>query len=194
LLANLMLLTQFKPERLQDVMDEMYRRAPESPRTVAFRMRLAARARDDALLERLLRMTDPHTSDPHLARGAGLALFERLQVGESLPAATRQRLQDHAIDYLDRAGMSRPDDAEVVWAHAMLAAELQRDLPVATRRVRNMSSILPRNADLTIAMAMLKGASGETEEKTRLLADALAYSKSMEQRRWLSSQLGSRPQ
>jgi len=98
-------------------------------------------------------------------------------------------MQEHAFDYLDRAAMSRPDDAEVIWAHGMLAGELKRDLPIAMRRVQNMSAILPMNADLTIALASLKGASGAPEEKMRLLNDALRYSKSLEQRRQLSRQL-----
>jgi hypothetical protein len=189
LLANLMLLTEIKPARMQDMVDRLYQRAPDSTNALALRMRLAARAGDDPLLDRLQRMADPHTSDPGLARGAGLALFERLQTATPIAAAVRKRMQDYAFDYLDRAVMSRPDDPEAVWAHAMLAAELQRDLPIALRRVQNMSAILPMNADLTLALASLKGASGAPEEKIRLLHDALRYSRSLEQRRQLSLQL-----
>jgi hypothetical protein len=191
LLAELMLLTRFKSERVADVMAELYRRSPESPRTVALRMRVAARAHDDALLERLVRMTDPHTSDPLLARGAGLALFERLRSDAPLENAARQRMQDQAFDYLDRAIMSRTDDADAIWAYGMLAAELQRELPTAMRRVQSMNAIMPANADLTIALAQLKGASGAPQDRQRLLADALRYSKSLEQRRWLVNQLKS---
>jgi hypothetical protein len=191
LLANLMLLTEFKPGRVQDLVDQMYRRTPESPNTLALRMRIAARTGDDTLLDRLQRMADPHTSDPRLARGAGLALFERLQSAAPIAGAARQRMQDFAFGYLDRAAMSRPDDAEVVWAHGMLAAELKRDLPIAIRRVQNMSAILPMNADLTAALAALKGASGAPEERIRLLNDALRYSRSLAQRRQLSRELQS---
>ena len=191
LLVDLMLLTRFKPERVADVMAEMYRRSPESPRTVALRMRIAARAHDDALLERLVRMTAPHTSDPLLARGAGLALFERLQSDAPLENGARQRMQDQAFDLLDRAAMSRTDDAEAIWAYGMLAAELQRELPTAMRRVQNMNAIMPSNADLTIALAQLKGASGAPGDRLLVLNEALRYSKSLEQRRWLANQLKS---
>lgn len=189
LVADLMLLTEFKPDRVADIVDRMYRLAPESPRAVALRMRVAARSGDDALLDRLQRMADPHTSDPRLARGAGLALFERLRSQAPMDSAARQRMQESALGYLDRAAMSRVDDAEAIWAYGMLAAEMKRDLPTATRRVQNMSAILPSNPDLTIAMAQLKGAAGAPEERVRLLGDALRFSKSLEQRRWLSSQL-----
>jgi hypothetical protein len=189
------LLTGFKPERLADLTAEMYRRSPESPRTVALRMRIAARDPDDAQLERLVRLTAPHTSDPLLARGAGLALFERLRSEAPLESGARQRMRDQAFEYLDRAAMSRPDDADAIWAYGMLAAELQRELPTALRRVQNMSAIMPSNADLTIALAELKGASGAPQDRLRLLNDALRYSRSLEQRRWLVQQLktASRP-
>jgi hypothetical protein len=49
----------------------------------------------------------------------------------------------------------------------------------------------PSNADLTIALAQLKRASGAPGDRLLVLTEALRYSKSLEQRRWLANQLKS---
>ena len=193
LLADLMLLTEFKPGRVLEMADRMYRRTPESPNALTLRLRLAVRAGDDDQLDRLQRMADPHTSEPRLARGAGLALFERLQSAVPIAGTARQRMQDIAFDYLDRAAMSRPDDAEVVWAHGILAAELKRDLcqsrnaASAEHERHPADQCGPHHCHGRVERCER----GDAGKKIRLLNDALRYSKSLEQRRQLSSQLQS---
>src|SRR4051812_37655078 len=99
---------------------------------------------------------EPQTMDTRLARGAGLAAFDRWQLtaaGDPMTVAQRERLAIRAFELLDRAIMSRPDDAEAVWAYARLSAALKRDLTNAIRRLRAVRAIWPAEPELAGAMA-----------------------------------------
>lgn len=161
LFAELMLAFGFHNDRLGEVADAMARANPDSFGAVVLRLRAAALARDDANFERIYRMIEPQTVDSRLGRGVGLAAFDRWHLaagGNPLTPAQRERLTTRAFDLLDRAIMSRPDDAEAVWAYALLSASLKRDVPNATRRLRAVMAIWPADPDLKDAMARLREA------------------------------------
>jgi hypothetical protein len=111
MLAEAMLAAGTKPERLAEMIDAAYRKAPDSPRVLALRMQLAVRDRDDAALGRLLAELEPRASDARVARGAGLALFERVREskpGDTMSPADRERLSRRAFELLDRASRASP--------------------------------------------------------------------------------------
>jgi hypothetical protein len=192
LLADVMFVSGFKPQRLADVVDTAYRRAPASPSVRVLRMRLAARDRDDAALDRLLQEIEPQLADPQIARGAGLALFERLRdqdADHSLRAENRTRLSAKALELIDRYISVRSGDAEAIWAYGMLAAREKRDLTTALERVKQMIAVVPFNPDLAMAAALLQEARGETQETISYLIDTAHYSASLEQRVWARDRL-----
>jgi hypothetical protein len=164
LFADMMLAFGFHNDRLSEVADAMARTSPDSARAVVLRLRAAALTRDDANFERIFRVLEPRMTNTALARDAGLAAFDRWQLtaaGDPLTAAQRERLAVRGFELLDRAIMSRPDDAEAVWAYARLAAALKRDLANATRRIRAVRAIWPADQELADAMAGLRQAEEE---------------------------------
>ena len=161
LFADMMLAFGFHNDRLSELADAMARASPDSASAVVLRLRAAALNRDDANFERIFRVLEPQTMDTRLARGAGLAAFDRwlpTAAGDWMTAAQRERLAVLAFELLDRAIMSRPDDAEAVWAYARLSAALKRDLTNATRRLQAVRAIWPADPELTDAMARLRQA------------------------------------
>jgi hypothetical protein len=183
LIADVMLASGFNSNRLPEVVNAVRRIAPGSSAETALRLRIAARTHDDASLSSLLSMIDPNASDPDVLRDAGLALFERAA------KADRYELASKALELLDRALVSRPDDVEAVWAHAILAAGLERDLRIASDRVESMRIKLPTSPDLAQASAMLHQASGDTEKARQALRDTQRLSKDSQLKGWAMSRL-----
>ena len=183
LVADIMLASGFNSERLPEVAGALQRAAPDSPAARSLLMRIAARNGQDAMLEQLLANVDAPDADPMLLRGAGLALYER--VGNPV----REDFVNRSFELLDRALMSRPDDAEAAWAYSVLAAHLKRDLPTAERRITNMSTLLPFNPYLAQAAALVHKAAGNSEKMKAALQDTLNYSKTPEVTEWATKRL-----
>jgi len=192
LMADAMLVPGFAPRRLPEVVDAASRRAPNTPTAQLLRLRLAVRDRDDAALERLLRQMEPRLGDPDMARGAGLALFERVNTDASLhllEPQTRERYSTRALELLRGVAASRPDDIEAVWAYAQLAALQKRDLNTAMHMLFQMQRSYPGNADLAMAAALLHEARREPGEMKDALRETFRSSNSIEQRRWAKDRL-----
>jgi len=190
-IADIMLASGFHADRLREVADALQRSAPESAATFALRMRIAALERDDATLERMSR--DLRTAAPEFARGAGLALFERVYAPDAgtLINANQELLTTRAYELLQTAVQSQPEDAEPAWAAALLAARLRRDLPRALLHVQALSARMPYSAELRIAVATLLGASGATDEMRQSLTEARRLSMSSRDRQELEALLAS---
>jgi hypothetical protein len=192
LLADVMLVSGFKPQRLVEVIDTASRRAPDSSAVLVLRMRLASRDRADDVLEQLLAQNEPRLSDAHIARGVGLALFERLRdldADHALSVERRMRWSAKASALLDRALEASPGDAEAVWAFGMLAADGKRDLETALRRVEEMMAGVRFNSDLAMAAVLLNEARGQTGPMVSHLNDMARFSTSAEQRAWARSRI-----
>jgi hypothetical protein len=181
--ADIMLASGFNSERLPEVIDAIHRVAPHSAAEVALRMRVAARKGDDAALDELLGSIKPNASNPVLLRGVALALYER--AGE--PAGAKRA--PAAFELLDRAIMSRPDDAEAIWAYAMLSAQLERDVPIALRRILAMREMFPANPDLAQATALLHRARGDSAGYVAALRDTLRLAKEPKMSQWAKERL-----
>jgi hypothetical protein len=187
LLADVMLVSGFKPERLAEVITSAQRRSPDSPGVGVLRMRLAARDQDDGALGRLLAEIEPHLGDPSVARGAGLALFERLNDRRrGYPAPTGQRIafEQRAIELLDHSLMSRGDDPEAAWAFGLLAASTSRQLDSALQRLQSASERLPLNADLAMAMAKIYESRHQLDQMIFHLENVSRFARTPEQRLW----------
>jgi|KBSSwiStaDraftv2_1062776.scaffolds.fasta_scaffold86191_2 hypothetical protein len=192
LLAAAMMTSGFNSQRLHELVDAANRLAPGSPTADVLRLRLAVRDRDDAALERLLQEIEPRVTAPAVARGLGLALFERLRADEavnSLPPATRERFQLRAFELLRASAGRQADDIEAVWAYAMLAASLRRDLNSSLDALFKVQRQLPGNADLAMAAARLHEARGETQDMIRALGETFRSSSKADQRAWAKTRL-----
>lgn len=187
LIADIMLESGLNAAHLPEVVAAIERQSPGSPTATAWRMRLSARSGDAATLQSLVAKLGPDTNDPVLIRGAGLALFDDVQ------RTKQDRNSAAALDLLDRAIMSRPDDVEAIWAYSMLASQMQRDLPIAARRIQSARSILPFNPYLAQASALVYGAMGDAPRMRQATEDALKFSKTPDMTRWAKSQLESNP-
>jgi hypothetical protein len=155
---------------------------------IPLRMRLAARTQDDAELEKnyAILMKDPN--DLQAARSAGLALHERVQSLGEPAAAQRTDLSSRSLTLLDRSLKSRADDPEAVWAYAMQAADLKRDMDLALERLVPMFKRLPENADMSLAAGRLLYAKGDPNLKPYAAA-VLRYSNSIEHKRWAAERI-----
>jgi hypothetical protein len=154
---------------------------------MALRLQLAVRDRNDGALNQLLAEFEPRTTDPRVARGVGLALYERVREsrnGDPLSPADRERHGRRALELLDRAVMSKPDDVEAIWGYAMLAARFKQDLPNALQRLNRGLGIAGNNADLAMAAALVHEAQGDQKQMIPFLVVTARMTADTAQREW----------
>jgi hypothetical protein len=189
-LATVMLDTGLGLERLDEVLDAADRLPEGNAQTRVLRLRLAALRMDDVQIEHLLKVVDADLDDPAIARGAGLALFERtLTLGEHpAPAERAGFYMTRAFELLDRALRAHADDPEATFAFATLAAGLRREIDLALTRLAPMFERLPRNPDMASAAARLLDIRGDESTATFLTA-VLRYSCSLEQKAWAAQRM-----
>ncbi|HET9475389.1 MAG TPA: hypothetical protein VFO82_15925, partial [Steroidobacteraceae bacterium] len=157
-------------------------------RALPLRMRLAARLKDDAKLEELYGVFSKNASDPQVARVMGLALYERVQNLDAQSGARRTDLMTRSFDLLNRSLAVNANDPEAVWASAMQAADLKRDMDVALQRLVPMLEQLPHNPEMALAAGRLLYAKGDPNLKPYAAA-VLRYSHSIEQKRWAAERI-----
>jgi tetratricopeptide (TPR) repeat protein len=194
MLATVMLDTGLNAARLAEVIDAAQNRAPDTAGVQVLRMRMAARAGDDATLTTLLQALGKETRHAAIARGAGLALFERVHdehAGVSLSASQRDTLSAQALEMLDRALAANPDDVEAAWSFGVLSAWLKRDPDLALQRLQRASTLMPENADLARAKFEVNEASGRTGQNLHLLKQIAAFTSSTAERQWAKQRIAS---
>ncbi len=150
-------------------------------------MRLSARVGDDASFEAHYSRIAGRTSEPRVARGAGLALFERTRaVNVSLPEGAQQltRLREQGLALLELALRAEPFDAETAWAYAILAAQLGSDLDGALRVLKRVGSVVTDNPDLAQAAALVHEARGDYAAMLSSLEALERNARELDQRRW----------
>jgi hypothetical protein len=187
MLAQMMFDTGLRPDRLGEVIAAAERRAPESAAVRVLKLHLAVRDRDDAEAERLWNGLAPAAQDVNVARGIGLALFERVRESapaDSLAADARLALQSRALGLLQRSLDAEAHDPEAAWAFGMLAASLNTQLEPALKFLEAARQSAPRNSDLAMASALIHEARRQPEEMLASLADTARYSRSVDQRLW----------
>jgi len=190
-IATVALDTGLHLDRVGELIDAAEKLGPQNPRTHLLRMRLAARQQDDAELERLYLEIQPRLTDAEVARGAGLASFERTLYLQEQPAnaSLRQRMLARSFELLDRSLNARPDDPEAVWAFAMAAAGTRQGLATALKRLEPTFAKMPRNPDLATAAALVYEAAGRYEEMLPCLNAASVFSHTYEQKRWAAGKI-----
>jgi hypothetical protein len=192
LLADVMFASGSKRERVLGMINALQRIVPDSPQVRVLRMRLAARDREDPVIDWLLGELEPSLADPRVARGVGFALFERVherRADDSLTAEKILVLQRRALELLDSALRAQPDDPEAAWAFGMLAASTKQQLGSALQRLLSASEIVPRNADLAMATALVYESWQQPEQMRSHLEDTARFARSAEQRRWARARL-----
>jgi hypothetical protein len=198
-LARALLDTGINPRRVRELVNVAASASPGSPAVGVLEMRLAARTGDDAALERhyhsvmeALPESPAASSDVTLARGAGLALFERVRdesATNTLPADKRTEYSRRAFALLDRTLTALPGDGEATWAYALLAARLGENLESALSRLELARARVRDNSDLAMAMALVHEARGEFEPMVPLLEEAARYADSAEKRAVVNSRI-----
>ena len=185
-LARVMLDTGFNPQHVDELIDAAEIAAPGSPRVAVLRLRLAVRDRNDGEVERISQsLLD--TSAPAIARGVGLALFERVRETapkDSLSAAAQTRIGERAFALLDRGLRADSSDPEAAWAYALLAARFKAQLDVALERLASVKERMRDNADLAMATALVYEAREEPEAMLPQIVEVARHASSIEQRRW----------
>ena len=175
-----------------DMVHELLDAAAAEPdgatRVAPLRMRLAARLKDDAELEKWHAVVTRDPNDTQAARAAGLALYERAQTLDESAAARRTDLSTRSMTLLNRSIAARADDPEAVWAFAMQAADLKRDMDVALERLVPMLERMPSNPDMALAAGRVLYARGDENLKPYATA-VLRYSHSIEHKRWAAERI-----
>ena len=177
-------------DRVHELLDAAAAEPGGAERVIPLRMRLAARTRNDAELEKNYALLTKDPNDLPAARAAGLALYERAQSLEPA-AAQRTDLSSRSLPLLDRSLKARADDPEAAWAFAMQAADLKRDMDVALERLVPMFKRLPENPDMSLAAGRLIYAKGDTNvaDLKPYAAAVLRYSNSIEHKRWAAERI-----
>ena len=194
MLATVMLDTGLHAPRLAEVVDAAQNRAPGAASVQVLKMRMAARARDDAALATLLHGLGQETPRAAIARGAGLALFERVRdehAADSLSAAQRDAWSAQALELLDRSLAANPDDVEAAWSFGVLSARLKRDPDLALQRLQRASTLMPENADLARAKFEVTETSGRSGQNLHLLKQIAAFTSSTAERQWAKQRIAS---
>jgi hypothetical protein len=175
-----------------DMTHELLDAAAQEPggaaRVVPLRMRLAARLKDDAALEKNYALLTRDQGDLQAARAAGLALYERARTLDDSATTRRTDLSTRSIELLNRSLTAKADDPEAAWAFAMQAADLKRDMDLALQRLVPMFEKLPSNPDMALAAGRLLYAKGDQNLKPYATA-VLRYSQSIEQKRWAAERI-----
>ncbi len=197
-LASVLLDTGINPRRVRELIDVAAAAAPGSPAVGVLELRQAVRTRDDAALERhYLSLMGSHSQPPalndaDLARGMGLALFERVRdeaPAGMLSAEKRAEYSRHALALLDRALTAQPGDGEATWAYSLLAAQLGEYLDTALSRLAFTRTRIRENCDLAMAMALVHESRGEFGEMVPLLEEAALYADTAQKRRLASTRI-----
>lgn len=194
LLARIMFDTGLNPSRLGEVIAAAKKLAPEAVSVRVLELRLAARDGSDADIESAWRAVAGQTSEPSVARAAGLALFEDLRAEILSEAAPRHRLaarSERVFTLLERAEKALPIDAESAWAFGLLAAVLGREPEFALGRVQAADVAIPRNGDLAMTLALLHERLGQPELVREHLLNTARYSRTPRQILWARQRLDS---
>ncbi len=190
-IANVSLDTGLGLDRLDEILTAAARQPNGARRTLIPWTRLAAKQKSDRALLEVLRYAGPaRLRDPQIARGIGLALFDRVLTLDAKPPTLidARTLMIRSFELLDRALDANPDDPEAVWAYATLAAGLKKDLDVAWRRLAPMFDRLPRNPDIAHAAALVLEASGDPDA-SKYYEAVFHYAHSLEEKRWAADKM-----
>jgi tetratricopeptide (TPR) repeat protein len=187
-IASAMLDTGFNAANVRELVDAAAALAPTAADVGVLQLRLALRAGDEATAARLLERGSG--ANPAVAREIGLALIEHLrEPGAGLRAGADLARVERARVLLEGALEIRGDDAEAVWGHALAAARLGRDLDVALVRLERARTLVPDNADLAVAAALVHEAAGEPEKMLPALIEAYRHSGDATQRVWAAKRV-----
>jgi hypothetical protein len=174
-------------DKVHELLDAAAAEPDGAARAAPLRMRLAARLKNDAELEKLYGVLTKDPNDLQAARAAGLALYERAQSLEAA-APARTDLSTRSMKLLDRSLAARADDPDAVWAFAMQAADLKSNMDVALQRLVPMFEKLPSNPDMALAAGRILYVQGGQDLKPYATA-VLRYSHSIEQKRWAAERI-----
>ena len=187
LLAQVMLDSSLKPERVEEVIEAIEKRAPGSATAQVLRLRWAMRNNNPARLESAWKEIEPAARDAKVGRDAALAVFERLMQAKAPDAgraADHQRMRETAFGWLGASLAANPKDPEAAWAYGILAAQLKRELDPAMQYVRQAREQLPESAELALSAALLHEARKEANSMLLRLRDVARFTRSPEERRW----------
>jgi hypothetical protein len=191
-LVNMMLDTGYGSKRVHELLEATERAAPGNLRTALLRLRMSAQRADDAALANQLGSLEGKLSDPKNARLAGLALFDRFAGKDAASAMTDPKLaniREKSFALLNSSLESQPKDPEAAWAYANLAAGMGRDLDNALLRLAPAIEMLPRNADLAHAAALVFEARQQPKEMIPFLLATARYAHTFEEKRWAKDRL-----
>ena len=168
------------PVAVRALTRELAKRSPGSTEHEILGMRVASLERDRTRFEELATATEPKLSSPTASRAYGLALAERIRIENE--SDTSAASMERALRILSASLQARPDDPEVAWAFAIVAIRADRDLDMAAAHLARASASIRRSGDLSMAMALVEGARGNTDAARRHLRDAVTHSRNDEQR------------
>jgi len=184
-LAQLMLDSHARPERIDEVIAAAGRHGLDPTRLHLMRLRAAARQRGGEF-DRQLAALEPQLSQPAVARATGLASYERAL------ADTQPKGFERAQDLLGRALAATPGDPQAAWTYGAIAVRNSHDIDGALAQIEAARRSHPDNADLPAMAAMLYFKKNDTEPMMRALQETLRLSRLPEQRRWAARQIAER--
>lgn len=191
-LASMMLDTGLNPGSVKEVIEAARAGSADSARLRVLSLRLAARDGTDADVEKAWQQVDAQTTDAAIARGAGVAMFSRIQpriMGDGPAEPGVSVLARRALDLLRRSERALPADAEAAWALGLLSAWLNDDTAFAQERVTLAMAAVPRNADLAMASALIHAKTGNRKLLLEQLHNTGKWARTVELRLWAAQNI-----
>ncbi len=191
--ANLMIETRIQPERIRPVIDSLASREPGSARPSILAARLALLEENvpafDAATARAEKLLKP--GDLHDRRELASALLDGAQ---DLPA--NKRAKDKSQNDLQRAmrwfgEVMKADgqDVAALWGFGASAIELNTQLDAAEGALVKAYKRMPANANISVALANLKGRQRKPGEMVPYLRDIIRYTSDLALREWATDRL-----
>jgi hypothetical protein len=143
------------------------------------------------MLSRAERTLAPRLDDPAVAREAGLALVERLQIYDPSAGVSSELapLREKAFQLLERSLQAHPQDIEAASAYALLASQLNRELGPAAAMLGATRQLMPRSPDAAYAAAILAESRGDQARALSEILTVARFSRLQDQRHWVDQRL-----
>jgi tetratricopeptide (TPR) repeat protein len=194
LVADLMLETRLQPDRIRPVIDSLASREPDSARASIFAARLAILEENDAAFDAATARAEKQLKpgDLHGRRELGSVLLESAQdfrPGNKRSTEQSEKDLKRAQRLFGEVIKVETQDIEALWGFGASATQLNTHLDVAEQALVTAYKRMPANANISVALANLKGRQDKPEEMIPYLKDTIRYASDLGLRQWAADTL-----
>jgi tetratricopeptide (TPR) repeat protein len=194
LVANLMIETRIQPDRIRPLVESLASREPESARSSILAARLAHLDGNAAAFNAATARAEKQlkSGDFRSRRELASILLERaqeLEPGNKPLTAQSQKDLQRALRWFGEVTKADGQDVEALWGYGASALKLNTQLDDAEVALVKAYKRMPANANISVALANLKGRQNKPEEMIPYLKDITRYASDLSLREWATKTL-----